>query len=153
MTTKTALKPGERLSLQHRQEKIVEVRELMEDGYASISKLAEHFGVARQTAVEWRDAALVLIAKDPNGYTREGIRNLQVGRLQKMIERLQIKLASATDLKDELLIHDRITNYYERLHRITGLNTDVHMNYQNPQQLVIIKTQDAKGISTTTPSS
>jgi phage shock protein A len=153
MTNKLQLKSGERLTLQERQAKIIEVRELMEDGFASVSKISDHFGVARQTAVEWREAALQLIAKDPNGFTREGIRNLQVGRIEKMIERLQEELSRANELKDKLLIHDRISTYYERLARITGLNTDVHMNYQNPQQLVIIKTQDNKGISNTSPSS
>lgn len=144
--TKLSLKNGERLDLATRQEKIIEVRELLEQGYISNSKIAQHFGVSVPTANEWRNAALVLIGKDPNGFTREGIRNLQIGRLMAKIERLEAQIKTCDDPKLELQYHDRIRGYYDSLARITGLNTEVQQHYSQSSQLVIIKkaAEDAK---------
>lgn len=140
------LKPGQTMSLQVKMELLFELREMMESGYASVSKICEVFNVSRKTAAELRKQALELIARDANGFTREGIRNIQIGRIQLQIERLQKMLddpGAKSDKKLALQVHDRISNYYEKLHKITGLNTEVSIGVGlEPQQMVIIKTHE-----------
>lgn len=142
----TKLKPGQTMSLQVKMELLFELREMMESGYASVSKICEVFNVSRKTAVELRKQAMELIARDSNGYTREAIRSMQIGRIQHQIERLHVmldELEAKGDKKLALQVHDRISNYYEKLHRISGLNTEVNVGIgQLPQQMVIIKTRD-----------
>lgn len=115
---------GQSLSLEERTERLLEIREWLEDGFVSVKQIASRFNVSPSTALDWRNAALILIKKQDNGFTRDAMRNLQIGRIQRQIERLTSQLDKA-DSKDQLAIHDRIVKYYDSLHRITGLNSEV----------------------------
>lgn len=116
--------PGERYDVVSRTEKIMELRELMQDQDLSLSNIAKHFNVALETASEWRKAAMVVIAKDDQGFSRDGLRHLQVGRINSRLGKLDRDLSTADTLDDRLKVHDRIIKYYDSLARITGLNIE-----------------------------
>lgn len=128
---------------------LLEIRESIEQGYASVTEIANRYGITEVTASSWRRQALQMIAKDDNGYTREGIRNIQVGRIQWMIERLQRQLDTESDTDTRLKIHDRIVKYYDSMARITGLNSEqVNVTTQQLKPLEIVRSNviDVDGI-------
>lgn len=112
------------LTTEERLDMLQDLRETIESGYTSLSMIQAKYGVSRPTAVAWRKAALTLIKNDDQGLDRATIKRMQVGRLQVQIESLQADLKSTTDIKERMLIHQRINAYYETLHRITGLNSE-----------------------------
>lgn len=143
MSSKLRLKPGQKLKIPDKIDILLEIRDTLERGYTSTTYLAETYGVTVMTASKWRREALLLVAKDDNGYTREGIRNIQIGRMQYMIERLQKDLDSATDVDTKVKLHDRIVKYYDSLHRITGLNTELQVHqHQQLKPLQIVRAAD-----------
>ena len=145
----TLLKLGKGLSAEERMPYLLEIRESIEQGYASVTEIANRYGITEVTASSWRRQALQMIAKDDNGYTREGIRNIQVGRIQWMIERLQRQLDTESDTDTRLKIHDRIVKYYDSMARITGLNSEqVNVTTQQLKPLEIVRSNviDVDGI-------
>lgn len=148
MTNKLSLKQGQKLPISDKLDYLFELREMLEKGYTTTSAIAEHFGITPPVASAWRKQALQLIQKDDNGYSREGIRNIQIGRIQYMIERLQRDLDAATDVDTKTKLHDRIVKYYDSLARITGLNSEVtlHQHQQvKPLQVVMPHTTPVEG--------
>lgn len=123
-----SLKQGQSVATDVKLMYLFELRDMMEQGFTSITKICEAFNISRDTASNWRKQALLLTAKDDNGFTREGIRNIQIGRIQYMIERLQVDLEKTTDVDVKVKLHDRIVKYYDSLARITGLNSEVQIN-------------------------
>lgn len=115
---------GQKLDIALRQEVILELRELMQNDDLSLNYIANHFGVSLNTASAWRKAAMVLIAKDDQGFSRDGLRHIQVGRINAQLSRLQADLNTVNDPVERGKIHDRIIKYYDTLHRITGLNSE-----------------------------
>lgn len=124
MIAKAALKPGQTMTVAEKLPYLLELREMMDEGYQSSTKIASRFGISQVTAIQWRKEALVMIAKDDNGWTRDALRNIQIGRLQHKIERLERDLRVTDDVQDSLKVHDRIIKYYDALARITGLNSE-----------------------------
>lgn len=118
------LKPSQTLTTEQRLEVLMDIRERIEDGYVSIRQLAAIYGVDKNTAAHWRKAALTLIKNDDQGLDRATIKRMQVGRLQVQIESLQDDLKKTDDIKERMMVHQRINAYYDTLHRITGLNTE-----------------------------
>lgn len=126
-----------------RLDKIIEIREILERGYATTAEIARQFNISNPTAAEWRKRALQLIGKDNNGFTREGIRNLQIGRIMAKIERLEHMLNQKLAPDLELKTHDRIKAYYDSLARITGLNVETTLNvHQQLKPLTIVRATD-----------
>jgi hypothetical protein len=143
MSTALKLKPGQSLTNEARTQKVIELRELMANGYMSIDKIATHFNVAYNTASAWRKASLLMIAKDDDGYTRDALRNIQTGRIMYKIEGLETDLKQATDMDTRLKVHDRIVKYYDALARITGLNSETidHTISAKPLNIVMPSTE------------
>lgn len=150
-TLQTRMKRGEKLSIEARTQRIYELREMIQKGYTSISAIAEHFNVTLDTASQWRKAALTLIERDNEGFDRRTIKHMQVGRLQVQIESLQDDLKKTTDIKERMMIHQRINAYYDTLHRITGLNTEtLQIEHQlKPLQINMPTIIDAEATTST----
>lgn len=82
------------------------------------------FGVARTTATAWLQDAYALLDKESK-MTREGMRNIQRGQIEHMLNKLDDELEKAKDLDDKLAIHDRIIKYLDARARTNGLNSEV----------------------------
>jgi hypothetical protein len=81
------------------------------------------YGVARTTAMAWLSDAYLLLDKESK-MTREGMRNIQRGQVEHMLNKLSIALDKAKDLGDQLAIHDRIIKYMDSRARTHGLNSE-----------------------------
>jgi hypothetical protein len=134
---------GQRFDIVERTELLAELRELMQNDDLTITYIAKHFNINYSTASQWRKAALKLIARDDQGFTRDAIRHIQVGRINGMLSRLQVDLNTVTDPIERGKIHDRIIKYYENLARITGLNSETidHTISAKPLNIVMPSTE------------
>lgn len=135
-------KPSQRYSLEERQALIVEVRELMQRGTISCQKIADNLNIDVHTAWDYRKAAMALIAKDDQGWNRDATRNMQIGRINHLLEGLYAELPLVQDPIERGKLHDRIIKYFDSLHRITGLNTDVVQMEHTVKPLQIVRAQE-----------
>jgi hypothetical protein len=148
MSNKVKLRPGQSLPTGEKLDILFQIRETIERGYITTTAIAEEYGVTMVTASAWRKQALKLLEKDTNGYTREGIRNIQIGRINYMIETLTKDLKATSDPQEKAKLHDRIVKYYDSLHRITGLNSEVNVHQHQqlkPLQVVMPHTTPVEG--------
>ena len=138
---------GEKYPIDVRQERIIELRELMQNDDLSLNAIARHFQVDQSTASNWRKAALVLIAKDDQGFTRDALRHIQVGRINGQLSRLHRDLQVVEDPIERGKIHDRIIKYYDSLARITGLNSETIDHTVQLKPLQIVRSEEIIDVS------
>lgn len=119
-----ALKAGDKLSMVERLSVIQDIREVIERSDVSVRDIADQYQVTYNTANEWRNQALLLMAKQDNGLTREALRNIGRGQIEYQIRLLTRELQLADDPELRLKYHDRLIKYRDQLHRITGLNSE-----------------------------
>lgn len=96
------------------------------------------YGVTYNTAYSWLESAYTLLEKE-NKYSREGLRAMHKGQIERRLNELGKTLDSNTlDLEDKLKIHDRYIKYLDARARITGLNTETveHSLQQAPLQII-----------------
>lgn len=138
------MKRGETLTVSERMPFIQEIRDMLEAGVSSAGAIADALGISRNTAIEWRKAALVLMEKDNNGWTRDSLRSLQIGRVNYWIEQTTIrvrKLEGKEDTKLFAQLMERLTSLSSELARISGLNIETHMNMNTTRHIVIKRTE------------
>lgn len=136
-----ALKRGEKLTDLERLELIQDIREMLERSDVGVVELKHKYGVAYDTANDWRNQALLLMARQDNGLTRDAMRNIQRGQLDHQIRSLTRTLELTDSLDDKLKIHDRLLKYRDALARITGLNSETVTHDIQLKPLQIIRSQ------------
>jgi hypothetical protein len=128
-----------------------EVMDMLDQGKRSTKAIMERLGCARDTAVKARNDALALMAEERKPMNRTAMRNMEIGRIEGWIERLTDR---ANDLewptdptsKEYKIVFDmfdkiaqRIVQYGEQLHRITGLNTEVQVNVDEKRRMIFVR--------------
>lgn len=153
------------ITYEAQQARVQAVAELLEKGTRStaalIKALAEQgISVSRPTVIKYRNYALNLIAEETKPMNRDHLRNLEVGRLGYWIEQLTGKINGldwsvldkdgtpvAFYMYDKML--QRLKDMGDQLHKITGLNTDVHVNIDEKRRTVFIRPSDTSAVKDT----
>lgn len=141
---KLELKPGQSLGADERQVIIFEIRGMIEDGKSSLPAIMEKWNVTRPTANTWRKLALQQLEKVDSGFTRDAIRNMQIGRINRTIEVLTDKMHTLIGLNDidgATKIGNMLKGHQDSLANITGIKVDTHINVDATQPLVIFGAQ------------
>ncbi|HKR81395.1 MAG TPA: hypothetical protein VJR27_00130 [Candidatus Saccharimonadales bacterium] len=127
---------GQQLSTAEKMQLTQELVKLLEQGYKSDLALAKELGVNTTTIRRYKPYADEIIRNTK--LDRNFLRNLQIQRTQRLIERLAIDLDNAETAHEKSMIHNNIIKYFQHLALITGLNveTQVHVD---PKKLVIIR--------------
>lgn len=149
---------GKQLSNAKRMVIIGKLIDYLSESYYSTSELAKMTGLSRMTIDRYRPLADEVIGKQK--LDRNVIRNLQVKRTYKIIEKLTQDLELIEQvrkdesgkittkniysiIKEKTLIYNQIAKFSQHLALITGLNVETHVNVDH-QQLVIIRANNNK---------
>lgn len=128
---------GQRLSTAEKMELTEKIRDAMEEGVMSTNAIAKKLEVNTTTIRRYRTYAEHMY--NDLKLDRSFLRNLQIKRTMKQIERLTVALEACSSLKEELAIHDRIVKYYIYLSQIAGIANDNNVVPINNKQMVIIR--------------
>lgn len=141
------------------------VADLLEEGVRSTGALNRRLielgvSVSRPTIIKYRNYALTLVAEETKLMNRDHIRNLEIGRLNYWLEHLTEKINAldwgvlddngtpiAFDMFNKMM--QRLKDMGDQLHKITGLNTDVHVNIDEKRRIVFIRPQGAVDVKDT----
>lgn len=143
----TKLKRGQSRSLEDRVEIIQIIAERIERGeniatYQLLKDMPE-LGT-RDTAIAYRNAALKLINQESRAWNRDTVRNMEIGRLQAQLGRLNQKLeefAAKNDIDPFIKLVSKVNETAALLHRITGVNQEVQFNITEQKRIHIIRAE------------
>jgi len=115
-------------------ERIVET---MEQGTLSLHGLATKLGVNTTTIKRYKPYADRIYNNVK--LDRTYIRNLQINRTMRLIERLTADLESCKTTREKTLVYNQLSKYYQHVAVISGIVSDAHHANVNQKQLVIIR--------------
>lgn len=147
----TIKQPGEPYTLAERQAKILQIADMLSEGRRSTKTIMDELKISRPTAIEWRNLALLILADESKPMNREALRNLEIGRLNGLIERLTTKI-SALEWPDDIKAKEynitlntydkllgRLKDFGEQLHKITGMNTEINISIEEKRRIVFVR--------------
>ncbi|HVC36515.1 MAG TPA: hypothetical protein VNE40_03705 [Candidatus Dormibacteraeota bacterium] len=130
-------KQGQQLLTHEKMSLTERIVEAMEQGTLSIHGLAIKLGVNTTTIKRYKPYADRIYNNVK--LDRAFIRNLQINRTMRLIERLTIELDSCKTIREKTLLYNQLSKYYQHIALITGIVSDSHHTNINQKQLVIIR--------------